>query len=90
MEKNCSNCKFSSDELQCRRYAPRPIMASVSDDDSPQNSLPPIALWPLVEFDDWCGEWQLEELPLPDFNKILEEVNKKNALPNMPNGLPKL
>lgn len=42
----------------CRRYAPRPGMASGPKGAGDSDSSP----WPQVASDDWCGEWE------PDFH----------------------
>ena len=56
----CDNCRFSDfvgtlEFGACRRYAPK--ASSVQDRDE-RDSLGPIAKWPEVHGDDWCGEWQ--------------------------------
>jgi hypothetical protein len=53
----CGNCRFVSEVpplknpnalAHCLRHAPQPT----------QNGRAPVSYWPIVEFDDWCGEWK--------------------------------
>jgi hypothetical protein len=46
----CGNCRFYSSV--CRRYAPRPGALCDANGDLQ------LVDWPMVEVDDWCGEWQ--------------------------------
>ena len=49
----CADCLFASpirDELQCRRRSPSPLLSG-------SRVLEPVATWPLVAADDWCGAW---------------------------------
>lgn len=53
---SCANCDYrfivpsETDRLnlhmECRRYAPRPAPGT-------------IMYWPIVQTNDWCGEWKL-------------------------------
>lgn len=51
----CSNCKFYSGDRHgiCRRYPPKIIGFDSMDN---QNSE-----FPVVDQDDWCGEWEMDE-----------------------------
>jgi hypothetical protein len=40
---------------QCRRYAPKPRVTSVEPEDDP------FVLWPMVEPDYWCGEFESDK-----------------------------
>lgn len=47
----CANCIYwaghdGDDAGECRRHSPRPRPAEE------------VAYWPIVEADDWCGEWE--------------------------------
>lgn len=59
-EANCGNCRFwsgVSDETtqaSCRRYPPQLIeMRTIEEDDMYLRTY-----FPVVEWDDWCGEHQ--------------------------------
>jgi len=55
MKKVCVNCAYSLQinkvEFQCRRYAPRRIHGVGMDNNNRR--------FPIVHFDDWCGEFVL-------------------------------
>ena len=50
----CATCRHAvfatvgDPEGQCRRYAPRPDAEAGCGQ----------TVWPFVEHDDWCGEWE--------------------------------
>lgn len=52
ISETCDNCKFymalEDDAGQCRRYPPRATRAS--------------SVFPSVDYDDWCGEFELDTL----------------------------
>ena len=55
----CASCRFWEEQsTRCRRYAPRPTLASGEHSDGSQN-----ALWVLTNAEDWCGDYEslLEE-----------------------------
>lgn len=60
-DQTCLGCRFfveSGDAVHggagyCQRYAPRPKLHSEWDDSR--------AVWPLVDRDDSCGEWEEKE-----------------------------
>lgn len=63
----CKTCSFAWDSdgggcYDCRKYAPRPIVVAVPCDnntmmDDVRYSVP-VVLWPSVNDDDWCAEWE--------------------------------
>ena len=60
MSKDCNNCKFWQillEEGQCRRHAPRLIMAGCGVGEIPEYSND----WPTTGKDDWCGEFKPQE-----------------------------
>lgn len=50
-DQNCGNCRFccptGPSGPRCRRHAPKPGVLA--------------ALWPVIEYVDWCGEWAPRE-----------------------------
>lgn len=47
---HCEDCRFwFEDQSQCRRNAPQPMAGASGGHDT---------LWPRVEPQDWCGEYQ--------------------------------
>lgn len=62
MSEQCGNCRFfdaswgEKERGYCQRYAPRPILECNQTHD-------PILIWPPVESDEWCGEWQARTQP---------------------------
>jgi len=57
-KQQCKNCCFyvvfgiATDDIgsgNCHRNSPR-VMGSKNEDQ--------LAKWPIVDFDDWCGEWK--------------------------------
>jgi len=56
---DCCDCLFYEPEDAysgtCRRYAPRPSNLELAEDEA----VPlPTAVWPFVQSDDWCGEFE--------------------------------
>ncbi len=64
----CGNCRFSEysgvskHHALCRRHAPQPISITNADEnkimDSNQDRYWVVGIWPTVERDNWCGEYQ--------------------------------
>lgn len=55
MARECESCRFYySDQhsSECRRYAPRCLIVTATIEHDP------LAMWPAVEPDDWCGEYE--------------------------------
>lgn len=53
----CSECKFFEPKVglgQCRKYSPMPILYDDSRNDAPEH----VIVWPSVNEDDWCGEFE--------------------------------
>jgi len=65
-DQTCLGCRFfveSRDAVHaglgyCKRYAPRPRMYKVV---FITNDIDRMAIWPLVQRDDSCGEWEEKE-----------------------------
>lgn len=51
----CETCTYAQElgerRVQCRRYAPRPVVV-------PEDTAIRGAEWPELSFYDWCGEWE--------------------------------
>ncbi len=61
----CESCRFSlfpNDDMECHRNAPNSVIAG--------NFAYHSAWWPIVSFNDWCGEFQyshdIQELDSPE------------------------
>lgn len=66
-DSNCLNCRYSFmdiSDMTCNRYAPR-VDFNVDSH---------WARWPLVEADNWCGEWEPEMGPDSDPPVSLQDV----------------
>jgi hypothetical protein len=65
---SCDSCRFywHKDVPQCRRYAPRPRYTAadhrdkiwLGESDTSKDLLSDQPVWPYVDPDDWCGEFQ--------------------------------
>lgn len=70
-KERCGTCRFycrDSEEIlpeegECRRNAPRPAPRKSLLDSEMRTD--PCHVWPLVDKDDWCGEWQAKEIAKP-------------------------
>lgn len=55
-KKRCNTCiyydPFTDDEGECRRYAPKPFISKVSDEELEYCIIFPLVTWRT----DWCGE----------------------------------
>lgn len=58
LNQHCGNCRFYG-EHECHRYAPRPKM--FGEFNSPGTGEDEITVWPTLDEDDWCGEWEAEK-----------------------------
>ena len=54
----CGNCRYKVKRknsnpavIECHVYAPKPLVSSSPD---------VTAVWPIVQKDDWCNEWNAE------------------------------
>lgn len=61
----CATCRFARDPndpndpdgwMDCHRRSPTPIIDPQWNDDGTVSKT--FAYWPLVDGDDWCGEWE--------------------------------
>lgn len=48
----CGNCRYF-DGISCRRYAPRPRILT-----QPRREADEETIWPLVNEEGWCGEYE--------------------------------
>jgi hypothetical protein len=55
---SCSSCKYVY-EMQCHRYAPKPMIWHSPCGDGCGES--PESIWPDVLPSDWCGEWEARQ-----------------------------
>lgn len=57
MDRRCQTCLWwkpgGGSHGECHRYAPRPKVVPLAGSDT---AVAPN--WPLVDYDDFCGEWQ--------------------------------
>lgn len=56
----CANCAYLSASQECRKRAPI------------YDAYHRRTIWPLVEMDDWCGEWEPDD---PDDCSVMQDVN---------------
>lgn len=55
MAMTCENCRFyygDQRSSECRRYAPRCLIVTTTIEHDP------LAFWPEVDPDEWCGEYE--------------------------------
>ncbi|MHA2068753.1 MAG: hypothetical protein ACXABY_30685 [Candidatus Thorarchaeota archaeon] len=53
----CIDCRFfERQDSTCRKYPPR--LAPGWETKAKDGSVIPLAVWPLVAVDDWCGEFK--------------------------------
>ena len=84
MNKTCRYCEFydhggameggepeRASNGACRRYAPRGVWPTrlVDDTERTADEVMAMYLWPLVNEDDWCGEFDLSE-DVVDWGKV--------------------
>lgn len=59
MDKKCSDCRYVEkigSTYQCRYNPPQPVLVAVVRDlDDSGHAL---AIWPIVEADEWCGKYE--------------------------------
>lgn len=61
MDRACKDCEFHSTDgtnLMCRRYGPT---GSTVREDRALPGMPWIAIWPIVNATDWCGDFKETE-----------------------------
>jgi hypothetical protein len=64
----CETCRFWKDDQNkyatghCRCYAPKPNFFAVTQYDADGDG-DFDAYWPLVSYDDWCGEYESKSDP---------------------------
>ena len=60
LEASCSTCRFfepGDPDGECRRHAPRVQFERNYNIPKKQWLRSAYAIWPLVDLDDWCGEF---------------------------------
>ena len=75
---SCETCAFFKNDFsyydketaagQCRRHAPVPLTVVEEEESSV------IAVWPMVTYTDWCGEWEPkydEDDPTLDWKNLI-------------------
>lgn len=65
--KTCETCRYH-DRGQCKRFPP--IMVPWPRDNQHPIMYEPATTWPLVEEDDWCGEYSELMPPGPRLDPI--------------------
>ena len=76
----CETCKYWEreedntgvvlDEGRCHAYAPRPTAGGV--------------IWPIVNYDDWCGEHEPREKPLAEERRLRDAMTNASPLREEP------
>lgn len=73
MSQGCGTCRFSREgpcDLECHRHAPQPRSEWVPDGKAEIGQ--EVTIWPAVDDDDWCGEWQ-SKAAAEALQKLVEE-----------------
>lgn len=75
---SCSTCRFSSmahslaEKGECRRFAPKSTIGQLDPD--VRYGYPETAGWPVVQNNDFCGEYQTDaEAPMKALDAIVRE-----------------
>ena len=72
MSQICANCRFLEGNL-CRRYPGK--IAALAEQKPEKHGDPCLAVWPVVDHADWCGEWQRDPNAA-----LIEEADNVKAL----------